>query len=149
MNFDSKSVDAKTDLAQIVKIESDSIYVKVVADGCKNCALSGVCKLEDKVKKFNVTNPEEYNVGDFVEIIIKSGSRIFSAFMIFIFPLIFMIGFYFAASYLFHLNENLSAILSILGLLIGGIILKLSDKKLGDKITYEIKKRSFTNENSS
>ncbi len=149
MGHSHKLPEPKIDLAKIVKIEDNNIFVKVVAEGCKNCALSGICKLEDNIKKFKVSNISQFKIGDFVNIIVKSGSRIFSAFMIFIFPLFFMFGFYFLSTEILHLGENLSALISIIGLIVGGIVLKLSDKKLGSKISYEIKKWSPDNENSS
>ena len=148
MNFDSKVTDAKKDLAQIVDISGDEIAIKIVADSCKNCAVSGICKLQDKVVKFKVNNVEQFKKGDFVEVLVKSSSRIFSAFMIFIFPLIFMIGFYLIGNFVLHFKEGLSILLSFIGLFLGGFILKISDKKLGEKITYTITKWSAKNENS-
>ncbi len=148
MSFDSKVIDAKKDLAQIVDINKNGISVKVVADSCKSCAVSGICKLQDKVVTFKVPDISEYEKGDYVEILVKPSGRIFSAFMVFIFPLIFMIAFYLAANLIFHLSEGVSIIFSFVGLIIGGVILKLFDKKLGDKIEYEITKWSADNENS-
>ena len=103
--------------------------------------------MEERVQKFKVDDISNYKVGDFVEIVVKSGSRIFSAFMIFIFPLIFMIGAYFVSCDIFHFSEKLCVLFSLVGLMIGGIILRLSDKKLAKKITFEIKKWSGKNEN--
>lgn len=149
MSFDAEKIEAKSDLALVVKVESDKIFVQVVTDSCKSCAISGMCKVKDKIESFKVKDASSYKVGDYAEILISSGSRIFSAFMIFIFPIIIMILFYLAASLLFKLSEGYSIIASFTGLIFGGFLLWIFDKKLGKKMKYEIKKWSPENENSS
>lgn len=149
MSFDATKVESKTDLALVVKIESDKIFVQIVADSCENCAISGMCKVKDKVESFKVEDASSYKVGDYVNVLISSGSRILSAFMIFIFPLLIMLGFYFMATLLFKFGEGYSIILSFVGLFFGGFLLWIFDKILGNKMKYEIKKWRPENENSS
>ena len=149
MSFDSEKIEPKTDLALVVKVEGDKIFVQVVTDSCKSCAISGMCKVKDKVESFVVKDASSYKTGDYVNIVISSGSRIFSAFMIFISPLIAMMLFYFAATFFFHLSEGYSIIASFVGLGFGGFLLWIFDKKFGKKIKYEIEKWSAKDENSS
>jgi len=93
--------------------------------GCKGCLLSGVCQKNGK--KFKVKTNLNLVVGDEVKVEVSPKDRIFSSFIIFLVPIVFMIIFYFTGG-LFFQNEDILVGISLLGLLVSGIFIKIIDK---------------------
>jgi len=67
--------------------------------------------------------------------------RIFSSFVVFIFPILLMLSFYLISKYLFILNEDLSIVISLFGLLISGLFIYLIDKKFENKLSFKVTKK--------
>ncbi len=103
-----------------------------------NCAGCDSCVFQNELKT-PAFNRIQAKPGQ--KVLIESQSvRIFkAAFLVYVMPLLmFLLGYLLAA--LFELDESLQILLSFSCLLIGGILLVLSQKKIRekDKITFEI-----------
>jgi len=79
---------------------------------------------------------ESYQIGDKVKVSISSKVRIISALLVFGLPLISMFGFYLAA--IDYLAESYAIILGFLGLIVSFFVIRMIDKKIGNKINFEL-----------
>ena len=103
-----------------------------------NCGSCESCVFQNELKTpaFNSINAKPGQ-----KVLIESQSaRIFkAAFLVYVLPLLFFLAGYFAAS-LLRLSEPLQIAASFCGLIIGAIVLVVSQRRINekDKITFEI-----------
>jgi len=136
--MNSSNMDNETGLVK--EVHDDQVLVEVKRKGsCKNCSVNMLCMANANKATFLIDKPSyELSCGDEVLLEISPADRIFSSLIIFIFPILTMILFYFVVRYLFGLSENIAIFSSILGLLFSGICIKIIDKKTADKISIKI-----------
>jgi len=87
-----------------------------------------------------VKSEEKYDIGDMVELIISPATRILSALLVFIIPVVFMVLFYCISFFWFRFNEGVSVLISFFGCAVSYCILKLCDSKYGKKFEVRIRK---------
>jgi len=132
--------EIERDTAVVKDIIGDDVFVEVSRKGsCKNCSVNMLCmknanKVELKVKKpsFSISQ------GDEVFIEISPADRIFSSLIIFIFPIVVMVIFYFLIRLLLGFSEDVAIFGSLFSLVLSGIIIKIVDKKATDRIIVKI-----------
>ncbi|MDP8269383.1 MAG: SoxR reducing system RseC family protein [Candidatus Tenebribacter davisii] len=130
------------DIAIVRKVEDNLVYVEIERSGsCEGCAVHGICNLNDKTIIHKIKTDRDLKVGDRIEIHIKPSLKIFSSFVVFIVPVLFMLCFYVMGKFLFKLSEDLSIVVSMLGLLLSGLIIYLIDKLYANKLNFKIIKK--------
>jgi len=104
--------------------------------GCSSCGMHGICGTSNSCTEHIIKTDINLEVGDKVIIFIDPAKRIYSALLLFIFPIVNLVLFYYIAS--MFLTENYAIILGIVGLVVAFMINRLIDKLWGKKITYVI-----------
>ena len=127
------------DLAVIIEIHNDFVIAEMKKSGsCKSCSMSGMCMGTKSSITHKIPTKNRYEIGDVIEVSISAGYKIFSSFLIFVFPILMMIVFYLFSSSILHFIENISILISFIGLLFSGVIIYFVDKKLGKKLKVDI-----------
>lgn len=140
INHCSNTENDGKDLAVVTQIVSDRITVeRLVLGSCGSCSLHGVCGAKNH-PKMTFTQKGDFKIGDKVEIIASAKSKIFSAFFIFMFPIVMLIIFYLIAFFLIDLNEGSAILTGFLGLIFSLPIVKLIDKKFAKHNSVTLKK---------
>lgn len=135
-------MDNHEDIAVVRKIEENIVQVEIERTGsCEGCAVSGICNSNNKIILHKIKTDLKLKIGDKVQVNIAPSLRVFSSFVVFIIPIITMLSFYLISKYLFKLNEDLSIIISLLGLLLSGLFIYLIDKKFANKLSFKITKK--------
>ena len=132
-------MEYQEDIAIVKEYKNGIALVEIQkSEACNSCSMNKVCMGKDKSFLHNITTDMQLEIGDLVKIYISPGVKIFSSFIIFIFPVLSMIFFYFSGKYIFKLTENFSILLSFAGLFLSGVIIYIIDKKYSKKIHFEI-----------
>ena len=132
-------MEYQEDIAIVKKYKNGIALVEIQkSEACNSCLMSKVCMGKDKSFLHKITTDMQLEIGDLVKIYISPGVKIFSSFIIFIFPVLSMIFFYFSGKYIFKLTENFSILVSFAGLFLSGVIIYIIDKKYSKKIHFEI-----------
>ena len=127
------------DLAVVKEMKDGFVYIEMQTSGsCDKCAMHGVCHGMDKKLQHKIKTDMELSEGDFIRVHVSASMRIFSSFIIFIFPILSMLLFYGLGKYLFRFSENFSILFSFTGLMLSGITIYFIDKKYTEKIKFEI-----------
>jgi positive regulator of sigma E activity len=129
-------------IATVKHVAGNEVTLEVEKKGaCKSCAINMLCMGSENKTVFTLKSNLDLKAGDRVRLHISTGSRLLSSFVVFIFPIIVMVCFYFMARYMFSLKEDYAIISSIFGLLLSGLLIKIIDIKLADKIDVKIIER--------
>ncbi|MBI9031055.1 SoxR reducing system RseC family protein [bacterium] len=107
-----------------------------VQGGCASCGMHGVCGTQNSCIEHKIKTDIKLEAGDKVIIFIDPAKRIYSALLLFIFPIVNLMIFYFIASR--FLSETYSIIIGFVGLVVAFIINRVVDRLWGKKITYMI-----------
>jgi positive regulator of sigma E activity len=127
------------DIGIVTNVKKNVATVEIQkGGGCKSCSVSGICGGNEKTVVHKIQTDLELKEGDRVRLFVSSGVKLFSSFIVFIFPILMMIVFYLAGKYILSFNENFSILFSILGILVSGILIYIIDKKYANKIHFEI-----------
>jgi len=107
-------------------------------EACKDC---NICdSFGDGFRSIEAVNDIGAKIGEQVEVEIKSSNLLKYSFLVFIFPILLMIGGYFAGISLMNnggSNEGSGILGAFTGLLLAFVLIKIIDKGLGgDKKTY-------------
>jgi positive regulator of sigma E activity len=135
-------MDNHEDIAVVRKTEGNFVHVEVERTGsCEGCAVSGICNVNDKIILHKIKTDLKLKIGDRVQVNIAPSLRIFSSFVVFIIPILTMLSFYLISKYLFNLNEDLSIVISMFGLLLSGLFIYIIDKIFANKLSFKITKK--------
>lgn len=107
-----------------------------VQGGCSSCGMHGVCGTNSNCTEHVIKTDIELEVGDKVIIYIDPSKRIYSALLLFIFPIVSLVIFYYIASS--FVNETYSIIWGFVGLVVAFMINRVIDRVWGKNITYII-----------
>ncbi len=130
------------DIAVVRKVENNFVHVEVERTvSCKGCAVSGICNANDKTILHKIKTDLKLKIGDRIQINIEPSLRIFSSFVVFIIPILTMLVFYLTSKYLFTLNEDISIVISLFGLLLSGLFIYIIDKIFANKLSFKIIKK--------
>ncbi|MDP8231709.1 MAG: SoxR reducing system RseC family protein [Candidatus Zophobacter franzmannii] len=124
----------------VLSINNDIAEVEVIAGGgCSTCSMSLVCGSTKKKIKYSARAPFKVKVHDKVSLTLVEGSKVLSALIIFLIPVLFLIFGYIIGTK-FGLNEGFSVLVSLGFFGISLIPVKILDNVYGKKINYEITK---------
>lgn len=130
------------DIAIVRSIQDNIAQVEIERTGsCKGCAVSGFCNSDKKVILHKIKIDQKLKIGDKVQVNIAPSLRILSSFVVFIIPILTMLSFYLISKYILTLNENLSIVTSMVGLLFSGFLIYYIDKKFANKLSFTIIKK--------
>ncbi len=137
------------DKGVVIKIDAQFAYINMrLNSSCKSCSGRGICFAGDKPLPLKVINNFDLRVGDQVEVEMQPATRLVSAFLLFILPLIFL-----ATGYILGIkvkNQELYGIIgSIIGLSVSFILLKIINSKAEKSLEFKpvsIRKTSRLNE---
>lgn len=126
-----------TQIGVVKKYENGIATVLMdVQGGCSSCGMHGVCGTNNSCTEHIIKTDIELQAGDKVIIYIDPSKRIYSALLLFIFPIVNLVIFYYLAS--MFLSESYAIIFGFVGLVIAFIINRIIDRIWGKKITYII-----------
>jgi len=127
------------DLAIVKEIKDGFVVLEMQSsESCDKCAIHGICQGMDKKIQHNIKTDIELSKGDLIRVQVSASIRIFSSFIVFIFPILSMLLFYSLGRYLFRFSENFSILFSFTGLILSGITIYFIDKKYTEKIKFKI-----------
>lgn len=127
------------DSALVLEVNSGNVKFEMINNGsCESCGLHGVCGPKNRQIIHETETDLDLQKGDVIKVHLSAGVRIFSAFVLFLMPIIAMILFYLLAKFLFTWNEDFSILFSVFGLLASGIFIWAIDKSYSKKIHFEI-----------
>ena len=133
-------IDKDISLGIVKSVSDNKISVsRINTDSCGSCSMHGICGVKNQIDLVFKTS-DSFKVGDTVEIIVSAEAKIFSAFIIFVFPILLMIIFYAVSFYFFKLTEGFSILLSIIGLVCSVFFIKIIDKRFELKERVRIRK---------
>ena len=133
-------MDENREAAEVIQLKADGVVVKLLeSEGCKSCVLGGVCNKNSKT--FFVKTSQSFANGDKVQVEVKPSVRVFSSFVVFILPVLVMLGSYGLAK--IFLTESTSVLVAILSLPVSFVIIKAIDKTYKDSLTVKITKETI------
>ncbi len=132
--------ESNDEIGVIKKLSGNEVVVEVQRKGsCKNCSINMLCMGGNEKTQFHLKSPSfPLAAGDEVVLEISPADRIFSSFIVFIFPILTMIGFYALIGYALGLSENIAIFGSLFGLLLSGVAIKLIDRMASERILVKI-----------
>ena len=130
------------DIAVVRSIKDNFAQVEIERTGsCKGCAVSGFCNSNDRKILHRIKTDKDLKIGDKVQVNIAPSVRILSSFVVFIIPILTMLIFYLFSKYILVLSEDLSIVISMVGLLLSGLFIYYIDKKFANKLSFTIIKK--------
>jgi len=127
--------DTPTDVGTVVDIQNGLAIVEYSrSDACDTCKLKAFCfQKGGDVTKLTMKNNLNVKKGDIIQFEISPQMRILSSFLVFILPIIFMIGSYFLCKSAIGLSENISIVVSLISIAIAFIFVKFIDGQIKKK----------------
>ncbi len=127
------------DRAIVKEVRGKKIVLETMKSGaCDSCAAHALCAGQSRCVEIITESDLPLKKGDVVHIEVSAGIKLFSSFIIFVFPIIIMFAAYFVSKVMLSLNENLCVLISILSLLPSMLIIRMLDKKYAKKVHFEI-----------
>jgi len=133
--------DTPTDVGTVVDIQSGLAIVEYSrSDACDTCKLKAFCfQKGGDVTKLTMKNNLNVKKGDIIQFEISPQMRILSSFLVFILPIIFMIGSYFLCKSAIGLSENISIVVSLISIAVAFIFVKFIDGQIKKKAMIQPK----------
>lgn len=128
---------AETEAEEVVKVFDDKAIVQMKAgDHCQHCGARSVCSaIGEKVRQITIQNTIKASEGDRVTLSYRPKSRVASAAVVFILPIIFLIADYFVGQRDFG-SESMGIVGSLIGLMVAFSILWIIDRVLRKSKRY-------------
>lgn len=133
--------DTPADVGTVVDIQKGLAVVEYSrSDACNTCKLKAFCfQKGGDVTKLTMKNILNVKKGDKVQFEISPQMRMLSSFLVFILPVIFMIGSYFVCKSAINLTEKVSIIISLISIVVAFIIVKIIDGQIKKKAMIQPK----------
>ncbi len=133
--------DTLADVGTVVDIQNGlAIVTYSRSDACNTCKLKAFCfQKGGDVTTLTMKNELNVKKGDKIKFEISPQIRILSSFLVFILPIIFMIGSYFICKSAIGLSESVSIIVSLVSIVIAFIVVKIIDGQIKKKAMIQPK----------
>ncbi len=133
--------DTPADVGTVVDIQKGLAVVEYSrSDACNTCKLKAFCfQKGGDITKLTMKNILNVKKGDKVQFEISPQMRMLSSFLVFILPVIFMIGSYFLCKSAINLSEKVSIIISLISIVVAFIIVKIIDGQIKKKAMIQPK----------
>ena len=133
--------DTPADVGTVVDIQNGLALVTYSrSDACNTCKLKAFCfQKGGDVTTLTMKNTLNAKTGDKIKFEISPQIRILSSFLVFILPIIFMIGSYFICKSAIGLSESVSIIVSLVSIAVAFIVVKIIDGQIKKKAMIQPK----------
>jgi positive regulator of sigma E activity len=133
--------DTPADVGTVVDIQNGLAIVKYSrSDACNTCKLKAFCfQKGGDVTTLTMKNALNAKTGDKIQFEISPQIRILSSFLVFILPVLCMIGSYFLFKEGFSFSENLSILLSLISIVVAFVFVKIIDGQIKKKALIQPK----------
>ncbi|MDP8314592.1 MAG: SoxR reducing system RseC family protein [Candidatus Celaenobacter antarcticus] len=133
--------DKPADVGTVVEIQNGFAIVEYSrSDACNTCKLKPFCfQRGGDVNTLTMKNELNVKKGDKIQFEISPQMRILSSFLVFILPIIFMIGSYFLCKSAIGLSESISIIVSLVSIAVAFILVKIIDGQIKKKAMIQPK----------
>ncbi len=113
--------------AKVVRLQGDQAVIEMQRQsGCQSCSLSGGCGvgslgrlLGQRAQLYSIPNEQDLQPGEQIIIGMPDRSLLLASVIMYLLPLICLFMFGLAAQVIFHSNESVTAVLSMVGLAVG------------------------------
>jgi len=113
--------------AKVVKLQDNLAIIEMQRQsGCQSCSLSGGCGvgslgrlLGQRNQVYSIPNQQDLQPGESIIIGIPNGSFLLASLLMYLLPLISLFLFGLVAQLIFHSNDVVTALLSLVGLALG------------------------------
>lgn len=119
-----------------------SVQMRVVS-ACASCEAHSRCgfaEAKDKTVEVETRDWKQYQPGDAVTVIIQTGNGLRAVFIAYVMPAIVLLA-AFSAFYSLHLDQGITALLTLAVVAVYGWILYLCRHRLQQKFTFRIQKQ--------
>ena len=132
MNLNEKPTN---DTGIVVDIQDDFAFVEVEkGEICNTCKLRSLCFHKgDEITTFKIKNILNAKKGDKISFVIEPKIRILSSFLVYIMPILLLVGTYFICKFILQLSENWSILAAIISIPLSYLILKFIDRIFNKK----------------
>ena len=122
--------ESNNEIGIVIGIKDDSALVEVKkGESCTNCKLKSLCFHKGNEKTtFKIKNILNAKKGDKIFFVIEPKIRILSSFLVYIMPILLLVGTYFICKFILQLSENWSILAAILFIPLSYLILKFIDR---------------------
>ncbi len=133
--------DIPADVGTVVDIQNGLAIVEYSrSDACDTCKLKAFCfQKGGDITKLTMKNNLNVKKGDMIQFEISPQMRMLSSFLVFILPIIFMIGSYFLCKSAIGLSENMSIVVSLVSIAVAFIVVKIIDGQIKNKAMIQPK----------
>jgi len=133
--------DKPADVGTVVDIQNGFAIVEYSrSDACNTCKLKPFCfQRGGDVNTLTMKNELNVKKGDKIQFEISPQMRILSSFLVFILPIIFMIGSYLLCKSAIGLSESISIIVSLVSIAVAFILVKIIDGQIKKKAMIQPK----------
>lgn len=120
------------EIGHVTKVDHGKVKIQLTPGSqCTGCGAKSFCSaLGETVRVLEVESEENVSPGDRVSLKFGASSKLTSAMIIFIFPIISMIAGYFLMTSLYINTEGWGIIGSLSGLVFGFIVVRILDRML-------------------
>lgn len=120
------------EIGHVTQVDHGKVKIQLTAGSqCTGCGAKAFCNsLGETVRVLEVESKENVNPGDTVSLKFSPSSKLTSAMIIFILPIIFMIAGYFLMTSLYINTQGWGIIGSLAGLVFGFIVIRFLDRVL-------------------
>lgn len=123
----------------VVKIDKNLISVKIVSlSACASCKSKGMCSMsnsKEKIIEVQTPNPENYTVGQSVNIVMQEFLGLKAVFWAYVMPFLVCVGALFGLSFVFE-NELIYGIGAVLAAALYYFTLKLFSDKFSKEFVW-------------
>ncbi len=125
------------DIGTVTSVQGRNITVEICkSGGCKTCSMHGICGSNNTPIILHFETGDDYKIGDQVIVSVSSGVRILSSLIVFILPLIALLGFFLLGR---NFTSELGAIIiGFTGMLAAFIAIRLIDRKIAKHINFQL-----------
>ena len=122
----------------VVAVENGRAVIQMTPGSyCQKCAAKDICSsLGETTRQISVPTTKKLSVGERVTLSYRASSRVTSAMIVFILPILFLIAGYFFGTSFFGKSEGWGILGSLLGLVVGFVAIWLLNKILERKQSF-------------
>lgn len=127
----------ETEKGRVIKINGGEAAIRLETNSkCSHCGAKAICSVDGgEAREIVIPNTLFAEIGDQVEISYRESSRIFSAFLVFIVPLLFLFAGY-VFGYVHSQSQGVGALWGTAGLFAGFLFLRIGNRVFGKEEAF-------------
>ncbi len=128
---------------KVTAVNNGKVTVEMhIVSACASCEAHSRCgfaESKDKIVEIDTRQWRDYAVGDNVRVIIQTSNGLRAVLIAYIIPAIILIG-ALVAFYSMHINEGITALLTLAVVALYGVFLYLIRQRLQQRFTFQLRK---------